>query len=172
LFPTGGNKHYFSYGQNGPPPLEEEHEKMIRISKSVTVATPLEDVFAYLADFSNTAEWDPGVDSATRTSGGEIGPASTFHLVTNFRGRQIPVDYEIASYDPPNRLVFVGEGKRFAGTDDIQLTPIDDNTTKVTWTADFALKGIGRLFESFMKGTFEDISQHALDGLGDQLGRD
>lgn len=144
---------------------------MIRISKSVTVATPLEEVFSYLADFSNTAEWDPGVESAEHTTGGDIGPASTFHLVTNFRGRQIPVDYEIASYDPPNRLVFTGDGKRFEGTDDIQLTPVDDNTTKVTWTADFGLKGAARLMEPFLKGTFDDISQHALDGLQDKLGR-
>lgn len=144
---------------------------MIRISKSVDVARPVEDVFAYLADFTNTAEWDPGVLRAEKTSAGEVGPASTFRLITDFKGREIPVDYEIASYDPPNRLVFVGDGKRFEGTDDIQLSPAGEDGTRVTWTADFKMKGLASMLEPFLRGTFEDISQHAMDGLADTLGR-
>lgn len=146
-------------------------DELIRISKSIEVAKPVDEVFAYLSDFTNTAEFDPGVIRAEKTSEGEIGPASTFKLITEFKGREIPVNYEIASYDPPNRLVFVGDGKRFEGTDDIQLSPLGEGSTKVTWTADFKMKGLAQLAEPFLKGTFEDISQHAVDGLADALGR-
>jgi hypothetical protein len=31
-----------------------------------------EDVFAYLSDFSTTAEWDPGVVRAERPNGAEV----------------------------------------------------------------------------------------------------
>ena len=36
---------------------------MPKLIRTVTTDAPIERVFAYLADFSNSQEWDPGVKS-------------------------------------------------------------------------------------------------------------
>ena len=64
---------------------------MPKVSKSVIVQRPPAEVFDYLADFGNTAEWDPGVAKAAKTSAGDVGLGSTFDLVALFRGRPIDV---------------------------------------------------------------------------------
>lgn len=138
-------------------------------NKTVVLQRPPEEVFDYLADFSTTAEWDPGIVSASRTDGGPIGVGSTFDLVSNFRGREIPVTYEITEYNRPHRFVIVGENPRFKGIDTIRILPEGDGT-RVDYTADFRMKGIAKLFEPLLGGVFEKLSVEAMDGLVQTLG--
>ena len=142
---------------------------MPTVRKSVFVPRPPGDVFDYLANFENTAEWDPGVVDATKTSSGPVALGSTFDLVANFRGRKVPVSYAVTVYDPPNRVVLVGKNKQFTGTDDIGVSP-DGEGTRVSWNANFQLEGIARLFTPFLGGVFEKLSQEAMDGLVETLG--
>lgn len=137
---------------------------MSRVSKSVFIPKPADEVFAYLADFSNTAEWDPGVAEATRTNQGPIGPGSTFELVTLFRGRRVPVSYELTVYQPSTRVVLVGRNKNFTGTDDIGVTP-EGNATRVAWNAEFQMRGPAKLLQPFLSGVFEKLSVEAMKGL-------
>ena len=41
----------------------------MRLIRTVTIAKPLDKVFAYLADFTTTTEWDPGTVQTVRTAG-------------------------------------------------------------------------------------------------------
>lgn len=141
---------------------------MPKVSKSVVVPRPAEEVFEYLANFETTAEWDPGIISATRTSDGPIGVGSTFDLVSDFRGRRIPVTYEITVYEPSSRFVIVGRTKQFTGTDDIRVSPEGDGT-RIDYTADFQMAGIARLVQPFMGGIFEKLSVEAMKGLEQTL---
>lgn len=137
---------------------------MTKVSKSVFIAKPTDEVFAYLADFSNTAEWDPGVAEASQTSEGPVGPGSTFDLVTLFRGRRVPVTYKVTVYDPPRRVVLVGDNKNFTGTDDIGVAP-EGNGTRVAWNAEFQMKGLAKLLQPFLGNVFEKLSVEAMEGL-------
>lgn len=142
---------------------------MPKVSKSVLVPRPPQEVFDYLANFETTAEWDPGVDEARQTSDGPVGLGSTFALVANFRGRKIPVKYEVTVYQTNTRVVLVGKNKQFTGTDDIGIAPEGDGT-RVSWNADFQMEGIARLFQPFMGGIFEKLSEEAMKGLEETLG--
>ena len=51
---------------------------MAHFAKTVTTVWSPEQAFAYLSDFSHSAEWDPGVETARRVDAGEIGPGSAF----------------------------------------------------------------------------------------------
>ena len=73
------------------------------------VQRPSDDVFAYLADFSNTARWDPGVVSATRCGDGPVALGAAFEVVWRFLGRELPLTYRIVQYDPPRRVVLEAE---------------------------------------------------------------
>jgi carbon monoxide dehydrogenase subunit G len=142
---------------------------MPKVNKTVTIGRPPAEVFEYLARFETTAEWDPGIVTATRTSDGPIGVGSTFDLVSDFRGRQIPVTYEITEFEPPDRFVIVGRNKRFVGIDEIRVSP-EGTGARVDYTADFRMQGIAKLFEPFMGGMFEKLSNEAMDGLKKTLG--
>ena len=141
---------------------------MPQVSKSVLIPRPPQEVFDYLANFENTADWDPGVAEAVKTSAGDVGLGSTFDLVTLFRGRRIEVTYEVTVYEPSTRVVLVGKNSRFTGTDDIGLTP-DGEGTRVSWNANFQMEGIAKLFQPFLGGVFESLSQEAMDGLKETL---
>ena len=41
----------------------------MHVERTFTVATPIEAVFDYLADFTHTNEWDPGTIETRRISG-------------------------------------------------------------------------------------------------------
>ena len=142
---------------------------MPKINKTVHISRAPKEVFDYLASFETTAEWDPGIVEATRTSEGPIGVGSTFDLVSDFLGRKIPVSYEITEYDPPNRFVIVGTNPRFVGIDEIGVSP-DGDGTRVDYTADFRMQGFAKLFEPFMGGMFEKLSAKAMEGLKKTLG--
>jgi len=135
-----------------------------KVSKTVSIPRPPSEVFAYLANFENTAEWDPGVAEATKTTQGPVGLGSTFDLVALFRGRPIPVRYEVTVFEPESRVVLVGRNKRFTGTDDIGVSADGDGST-VSWNADFQMEGLGKLFQPFLGGVFEKLSVEAIDGL-------
>jgi carbon monoxide dehydrogenase subunit G len=137
---------------------------MTSVSRMVLIPRPRDAVFDYLADFSNTAEWDPGVARSVKAGPGPVGLGSTFDLVARFRGREVPVTYRVTVYERPSRVVLVGENKRFTGTDDIRLTE-EANGTSVSWNARFRMKGLARLLSPFLKGVFEELSDDAMDGL-------
>jgi len=137
---------------------------MTKVSKSVFIPRPSEEVFTYLADFSNTAEWDPGVADAMKTSEGPVGFRSTFDLVTLFRGRRVPVTYEVTVYEPSRRVVLVGRNKNFTGIDDIGVVP-EGAGSRVSWNAEFQMQGPARLLQPFLGGVFEKLSTEAMEGL-------
>ena len=142
---------------------------MPQVSKSVLIPRPPQEVFDYLANFENTADWDPGVAEAVKTSSGDTGLGSTFDLVTLFRGRRIEVTYEVTVFEPSTRVVLVGKNNRFTGTDDIGVTPEGDGSL-VSWNANFQMEGIAKLLQPFLGGVFENLSQEAMDGLKETLG--
>ncbi len=142
---------------------------MPKISKTVRISRPPQEVFDYLANFETTAEWDPGIVEATKTSSGPVGVGSTFDLISDFRGRKIPVAYQMTEYEPPTRFVIVGQNKQFTGIDEIHFSP-DGDGTRVDYTADFRMQGIARLFAPFMGGIFEKLSEEAMEGMKKTLG--
>ena len=53
---------------------------MARYTTEFDVETSPATVFAFLEDFTNAADWDPGVASAERLDGGTIAKGSRFGL--------------------------------------------------------------------------------------------
>ena len=78
---------------------------MITVQREVAVARPLGAVFAYLADFRHTEQWDPGTVRTTRTDDGPLRVGSTFHNVSTYRGRTTELDYRVVRLDPNARLI-------------------------------------------------------------------
>ena len=84
---------------------------------SIRVQGKPDEVFAYLADFSNTAEWDPGVVSAKKRGGGPVGVGTKFGIVSRFLGREVPLAYRVVQYDPPSRVALEAENASLRSVD-------------------------------------------------------
>lgn len=143
-------------------------------SYETTVETPrgIAEVFAYLADFSNTAEWDPGVVESERLSHAEIGLGSRFRVVTSTAGSRQTLEYEITEWDPPQRLVLVGTTPRLRSIDTLSFSATDGGGTSVTYHADLAILGPGRVADPVLHLAFQVIGRRADQGLREVLGAD
>ena len=143
---------------------------MITIEETRDISRPQAEVFDFVADFSTTAEWDPGVASAHRLDEGELGVGSRFAVTVTFSGRELPLEYEMTAYEPHELVVLEVRSNRFDGVDTIRFEAIDDASTRVHYRADFELKGFMKLIRPFLGGTFDRLGTKAMDGMKARLG--
>ena len=80
-----------------------------------------EDAFAYTADFANIEDWDPGVAASAQIGDDPIGIGTAFDVLVAYGSRRIPMVYTIAEYDPPRRVVLIGEGSTLTAVDTIEF---------------------------------------------------
>ena len=68
-----------------------------------------DEVFEYLATFSNAGEWDPGVTEAEPLTPGPPDVGSVYRLRVRVAGRTVPFDYRVVAIDRPTRVVLRAE---------------------------------------------------------------
>ena len=142
------------------------------ITDSATIDGPIEKVFDYLADFSTTAEWDPGVVSASRNEQGPLQVGSSFTVNVTFKGNQSTMVYKITEIERPRRIVIKGDSPMVHAIDTMNLSEINNNgktQTKVDYTADLSLKGWKRPLIFLLQGTFNKLGQSAMEGMESTL---
>ncbi|CAN5889711.1 hypothetical protein BH23ACT5_BH23ACT5_03130 [soil metagenome] len=124
-----------------------------------------DEVYAYLADFTNATEWDPGTRQARRTD------EDRFVLTAAFFGSTIDLTYSIAEATPPSRLVLDLAGRGIRGRDVITVRTDDSaDQTVVSYDAEIGTTGIKRLLAPAVAFGFPSVARKALDGLADALG--
>lgn len=138
---------------------------MARYTTDIEVDAPAETVFAYLEDFTNAADWDPGVAAAERLDDGPIGVGSRFALDLVVAGRTQRWVYEVERHQAPTRVTFATRTDRATGIDDITVTPTADGCT-VGWDASFRFTGLlGRVVDPLFDRVFQRVARKAVDGL-------
>jgi carbon monoxide dehydrogenase subunit G len=145
----------------------------VRLQRTVTVPKPLEEVFAYLSDFTTTTEWDPGTVKTVRTSGD--GTFGTEYLNTStFAGRETQLTYVVVDLVPNRHIALRGENKTVIAHDTMTFRKkgeAGDTCTEVTYTADFTFKGITRLVAPLMRPAFTRLGNEAEAGMAAALAR-
>lgn len=142
---------------------------MTRLHHVVTVAQPLDEAFAFIADLSHLPEWDPGIVRAERLDSGSLGTGSEFEVAAGFFGREVGLRYEIVTFDAPSRVVYEGRGSMVKAVDDIELRAVDGGT-EVDYTADLTLTGPLRLAQPLFSPIARRLGARAMEGLQERLG--
>ncbi len=142
----------------------------MRIRKQIEVRRPLAEVFEYVVDFSNAAEWDPGVAEARKLTDGPVQEGTEFDIVALFRGNRHRFHYVVTGLEPQRRVVLSGVGDRMTSVDEIAVEPAGDGT-RITYIADFHLKGIFRPAGPLLAPVLSRMGDHALAGLASVLDR-
>ena len=141
---------------------------MTRLSRTIQTTLPIESTFAYLADFANSQEWDPGVATAERIGNEPIGVGTGYRLGVRVGNSVKPMAYTVASFEPLRRVVLEGSGSGVSAVDTIEFARAGTGT-RVDYTADIRLGGLMRLVEPFIGGTFVKIADGAAGGIQHQL---
>lgn len=141
---------------------------MAHYTAALEAQLPREEVFAYLSDFSNTEEWDPGTVQATRVDEGPVGVGSEFRLVAAFLGRRTSITYRIVEYDGPHAVSFHGENATVVSSDRITLASTDAGT-RIVYDAELTLKGPLKLADPLLALAFRHVGEKARAGMQDVL---
>jgi uncharacterized protein YndB with AHSA1/START domain len=79
---------------------------MIRAEQSGIVDRPIEEVFAFIGDQTNTPQWQAGLLDVRRTTEGPIGVGTKHTFVRRFMGRRLEADNEYVAYEPNKLITF------------------------------------------------------------------
>jgi carbon monoxide dehydrogenase subunit G len=142
---------------------------MTRLRFDITVPTPHDQAFAFVADFSNLPEWDPGGVSSVQTEGDGPELGAVYELQFSFAGREMPLTYRITDIDAPNRVVIEGDGASVSARDEIRFDEADGGT-RIRYVADLTLKGPLRLVQPFFAPLFKRLEAASREGMRSALG--
>lgn len=141
---------------------------MTRLNERIRTRLPIEEAFSYLADFSNSPEWDPGVAHARRIDEGPVGVGARYELGVRKGDRVVAMEYRITTFEPPHRVVLAGSGSGVEATDEIRFER-QAGQTVVDYTADINLTGLLKIVQPFIGGTFRTIAENAATGISRTL---
>jgi len=140
---------------------------MAHIAKTLRTAWSPETAFAYMADFSHTAEWDPGVAGASRKDTGAIGIGSVFDLTIRVGGRRFPLRYEVTDL-APGRVTFTARSATLESVDTVTVA-LRGDATEVTYDASIHFRGLLRIADPLLALGFRGVADRAIRGLERRL---
>ena len=139
---------------------------MARYVTTMRTAKTPKQVFAYMADLRNFAEWDPGVKAVTQVEGSGGGPGTVFDVTVAGLGPSpdLTLRYVTEEYDAPRNLLVVARSSVFTSIDRITVEP-DGTGSVVTYDADLRLNGVLRVGDLGLRLVFGQIGDRAAAGL-------
>ena len=144
---------------------------MPKVSRTITTEAPIDEVFAYMADFSNGPEWDPTQESSVAREDGGPRLGQVYDIVVRWGDREVPMVYEVTAYKPNHMITLVGDGSATHAVDTLEFAEVSDGGTAVTYNADIRLKGLLRLAEPFLGSKFNELFDDAEAGISKQLSK-
>lgn len=112
----------------------------MRFVNSIAVDRPIGYVFAYLADFENSPEWNYAIAETKKTSDGPVGVGTTYRQVRTLP-RPSEETFEITVYEPERSLAIRGTLGPFGGELEYHLEPVERGT-RVTNEVELRPRGI------------------------------
>lgn len=141
---------------------------MPRYSATVRCAGAAEEVFDYMADFANVAEWDPSAVRAEVIDGAAPGKGTRYSVVSRFMGRDVPLEYTTTEYKPSSLVTLRGENSTTISIDTITVRPLEGGS-EMTYEADLQLKGVAKLLTPAIGLAFKGLGDRAADSLRSKL---
>ena len=122
---------------------------MYKFESSIFINRPQQEVFDYVTNPANSAQWQSGTESAEWTSDGPPGVGSTFKVVASLQGRKIEATVEVTGWDPPSlsRIKSVGGPIPFEST---QRFAAQGDGTLLTETGQAEIGGFFKLAEGLV----------------------
>ncbi len=121
---------------------------MQRVERRAVIGASPAEVFAYLSDLNNLADWQSGVVEARLTSGGEMRVGTTAIVARELMGQRMEAPLTVTAYEPPRRLAIGSEVSGVKANATLDLAPVAGG--EATDLA-FAMEIRGSLLTAFME---------------------
>ena len=139
----------------------------LHVRRTVTTTTPPATVFAFLADFRNAEQWDPGTVSCALVEG-DTGVGSVYRNVSSFLGRRTEISYTTVEREEGRRVHFRGSNDMFTGNDRIAVSAAGAGS-EVTYDADFEFKGLAQVAIPVVAAYLPLLASKTMKQLGSTL---
>ena len=148
------------------PHTPEKH--VVTLKETIEVSRPINEAFAYVADWETIEDWDPGVVSSKAQVPGSPQVGRAYDLMYKFGPRETPMTYVIKELVEPRRLVLTGEGTMVDAVDTIEFEE-SANGTIIHYTAELSFNPLMSIVTKFMGSRLDKIGEDAVAGLKKQL---
>ena len=122
---------------------------MIVVEKSIVIARPVEEVFAYVTDFRHSPEWQEGMLEVRKMTDGPLRVGTRFEFVRKLMGRKVDGAVEFVAYKPNSEARWTLIGGPMPGQASYLLESTPEGTN-VTNTVELHPSGLSRLAGPFI----------------------
>lgn len=105
---------------------------MTEIEASAKIDRPAGEVFDYVSDMANNPQWQKGQKSCEWTSEPPIAIGSTYDQVAVFAGQKLLTSFEVAEFEPGERIRIVSTSGSMPIDVTRVVTPTSDSSCEVT----------------------------------------
>ncbi len=127
---------------------------MISIENNVFIDRAPDDVFAFVFEPANAAQWQEGVVLAEFTSESPMGVGSTWRNVSKIVGREMDIEFEVIDYDPPHRFCYKSISGPIQNKTCVTFEPLNGGTL-VTFSGEGEASGFFKMAEGILKKRLE-----------------
>ena len=137
---------------------------MVDVTRTFTVQQSMSKVAAYLRDFANATQWDPGTESCEQITAGDVAVGTQWHNKTKMYGVSTELTYSLET-DEPNHVVLRGENKTATSIDDMTFSEVSPSSTEITYHAHIDFHGVAKLADPVAGLAFERVGDETVDGI-------
>ncbi|MDT9593174.1 SRPBCC family protein [Nocardioides zeae] len=137
----------------------------MEITRTFEVDASRDALRAYLADFSNAEQWDPGTVRCTpRTPGQPVQVGAQWDNTSKLAGIETDLVYELVTL-ADDHVVLRGENESATAEDDLHLRDLGGGRTELTYHATITFKGIKKIADPAAKLLFTKVADEVVENL-------
>jgi uncharacterized protein YndB with AHSA1/START domain len=139
---------------------------MQRVEGRTRLAASPDEVFAYVADLDNLAEWQGGVTAAHRTSDGPMRAGATAEVTRQMMNQRIVAPLLVTAYDPPRRLGIASKVSGVEADATLDLSELDGGlATDLAFAMEIRGSGLTSFMEPMIAGAARGDIESSLERL-------
>ncbi len=144
---------------------------MVHVTRQFKVNVEQSVAVAYLKDFGNATDWDPGSVANERLDSGPIQVGSTWRNTSKLIFINTELRYELTQMRDDG-VVFVGTNATATSIDTIDVIPAGDgNGVRITYDANVTFNGTARYADPLMTLIFLKLAGETVAGITRELGK-
>ena len=124
---------------------------MVSARTSVEIDRPADDVFEFVAEFTNNPRWQRGMRSCRWTSEPPHGVGSTYEQQARFLGKDVRNSFRITALEPGRRVSFESTGGSFPIAVTRTVEPLGPGRSRFTEEVEGDAHGFYRVAEPVLQ---------------------
>jgi uncharacterized membrane protein len=142
---------------------------MVNVTTDIIINRPLQQVAAFVADPGNAPQWYVNIKSVEWKTPKPLQTGTQIVFTAQFLGRNLEYTYEVAEYNPRQKLVMRTAQGPFPMETTYTWQAIDANNTRMTLTNRGMPAGFSKLFTPFMSMAIRRANRKDLKRLKELL---